>query len=108
MRTLWMAHELGLDFRHERGFREEAVMPTEALPAANPMGQAPAIDEDGFLLSESMAINIYLARKHGKLAPRSQEEEAQTLRWSFLGHDRGRSHAARCPGEGSRLGGRGQ
>ena len=38
MRTLWMAHELGLDFRHERGFREDAVIPTEALLAANPMG----------------------------------------------------------------------
>ncbi len=32
------------------------------------MGQVPAIDDDGFALSESMAINIYLAKKHGKLA----------------------------------------
>ena len=78
-----MAHELGLDFRHERGFREGAVIPTEALLAANPMGQVPALDHDGFTLTESMAINIYLARKHGKLAPRSLEDEAQTLRWSF-------------------------
>ena len=83
MRTLWMASELGLDFRHERGFRDDAVIRTEALLAANPMGQVPAIDHDGFTLTESMAINIYLARKHGKLAPRSLEDEAQTLRWSF-------------------------
>ena len=83
MRTLWMAHELGLDFQHEYGFREDALIPTEALLAANPMGQVPVIDEDGFVLAESMAINIYLAKKHGKLAPRSLEEEAQTLRWSF-------------------------
>ena len=83
MRTLWMAHELELDFRHERGFREDAVIPTEALLAANPMGQVPALDHDGFTLTESMAINIYLAKKHGKLAPRSLEDEAQTLRWSF-------------------------
>ena len=47
------------------------------------MGQVPAIDDDGFVLAESMGINIYLAKKHGKLAPRSLEEEAQTLRWSF-------------------------
>ena len=83
MRTLWMAHEIGLDFRHERGFREDAVIPTQALLAANPMGQVPAIDDDGFLLAESRAINIYLAKKHRKLAPRSLEDEAQTLRWSF-------------------------
>ena len=83
MRTLWMAHEIGLDFRHERGFREDAVIPTQALLAAKPMGQVPAIDDDGFLLAESRAINIYLAKKHRKLAPRSLEDEAQTLRWSF-------------------------
>ncbi|MCY3820796.1 MAG: glutathione S-transferase family protein [Gammaproteobacteria bacterium] len=83
MRTLWMAHELGLNFRHEYGFQEEALTPTEDLVAANPMGQVPAIDDDGFTLSESMAINIYLAKKHGKLAPATPVEEAQTLRWSF-------------------------
>ena len=83
MRTLWMAHELGLEFQHEYGFQEDALVPTEDLVAANPMGQVPAIDDDGFTLSESMAINIYLAKKHGKLAPRTPEGEAQTLRWSF-------------------------
>ena len=83
MRTLWMAHELELDFRHEYGFQEDAPVPTENLLAANPMGQVPAIDDDGFTLSESMAINIYLAKKHGKLAPVTPEDEAQTLRWSF-------------------------
>lgn len=83
MRTLWMAHELELDFQHEYGFQEDAPVPTEALVAANPMGQVPAIDDDGFTLSESMAINIYLAKKHGKLAPATPEDEAQTLRWSF-------------------------
>ena len=83
MRTLWMAHELELDFRQEYGFKEEVLSPTEALLAVNPMGQVPAIDDEGFTLSESMAINIYLAKKHGKLAPQSLEDEAQTLRWSF-------------------------
>ena len=83
MRTLWMAHELGLEFQHEYGFQEDAPVPTEDLVAANPMGQVPVIDDDGFTLSESMAINIYLAKKHGKLAPQSLEDEAQTLRWSF-------------------------
>ena len=83
MRTLWMAHELGLDFRHEYGFQEDALVPTEGLMAANPMGQVPAIDDDGFALSESMAINIYLAKKHGKLVPVTPEDEARTLRWSF-------------------------
>ena len=82
MRTLWMAHELGLEFEHQPGM-SPGTGPTSALLAVNPMGQAPAIDDDGFALSESMAINLYLAKKHGKLAPANLADEAQTLRWSF-------------------------
>ena len=80
-RVLWMARELGLDFEHDIGFAEDGASP--ALLAVNPMGQVPAIEDDGFALAESMAINFYLAKKHGKLAPKTLADEAQTLRWSF-------------------------
>ena len=82
-RTLWMAHELGLDFDNDPGFDENQT-PSAELLAANGMGQSPTIDDDGFTLAESMAINVYLAKKHGKLAPATLEDEAQTLRWSFF------------------------
>ena len=81
MRVLWLAHELELEFDHLPGFADGGA--SAALLKANPMGQVPAIEDDGFALAESMAINIYLAKKHGKLAPRSLAEEAQTLRWCF-------------------------
>ena len=81
MRTLWMAHELGLDFDQHPGFGDDGA--TAELLAANPMGQVPVIEDDGFALAESMAINIYLAKKHGKLAPASLQAEAEALRWSF-------------------------
>ena len=81
LRALWIAHELGLDFEQNAAFGEDGA--TAELLAANPMGQVPVIDDDGFVLAESMAINIYLAKKHGKLAPKTLEDEAQTLRWSF-------------------------
>ncbi len=82
-RTLWMAHELGLDFDNDPGFDENQT-PSAELLAANGMGQSPTIDDDGFTLAESMAINVYLAKKHGKLAPATLEDEARTLRWSFF------------------------
>ena len=77
-----MAHELGLEFDSDPGFDENQT-PTAELLAANAMGQSPTIDDDGFALAESMAINLYLARKHGQLAPATLEDEAQTWRWSF-------------------------
>ena len=37
----------------------------------NPNGHIPAIDDDGLVLNESLAINLYLAKKHGgPLGPR--------------------------------------
>ena len=81
MRTLWMAHELGLDFEHETGF--DANGATAELAALNSMRQVPVIVDDDMALSESMAINLYLAKKHGKLAPATLADEAQTLRWCF-------------------------
>ena len=82
LRTLWMAHELGLAFEHVPGISMETGV-SDALLAANPMGQVPAIEDDGMALAESMAINLYLAKKHGQLAPANLADEAQTLRWSF-------------------------
>ncbi len=49
----------------------------------------PVIDDDGFVLSESMAINIYLAKKHRSvLCPADPKLEALALQWSLWETDR--------------------
>jgi glutathione S-transferase len=84
VRTLWMVGELGLPYAH-------VDIPTGAegsrLPqymALNPNGHIPVIDDDGLVLWESMAISLYLARKHGgPLAPANIAEEGQMLQWTL-------------------------
>jgi glutathione S-transferase len=51
------------------------------------MGKIPAIDDDGFRLSESNAICRYLCRKHGSdLLPGDLQEQAVFDRWlDFIG-----------------------
>jgi glutathione S-transferase len=86
-RVLWMAKELGLDYEHVQvDFATGETHRPEHL-ALNPNGHVPIIDDDGFILWESMAINLYLAKKYGakELYPSRIEDEARAWQWSFWG-----------------------
>ncbi|HEX3413230.1 MAG TPA: glutathione S-transferase family protein [Stellaceae bacterium] len=86
-RTLWMAKELGLDYEHVKVDFATGETRTPAHLALNPNGQVPVIDDNGFVLWESMAINLYLAKKYGAgtLYPTPLEDEARAWQWSFWG-----------------------
>src|ERR1700692_778188 len=84
-RALWMADELGLDYRHlpiEIG-GDGARAP--GFLALTPKRRLPVVVDDDFVLSESLAITLYLAKKHanGTLYPATLEGEAQAGQWSF-------------------------
>lgn len=82
----WMCQELGIPFQNERseGFLDPLWKTPEYL-AINPSGLVPAIKDGEFVLWESMAINLYLARKygHGRICPETLEGEALASQWSF-------------------------
>jgi glutathione S-transferase len=81
-RAIWMAKELGLDYEHIPIGTKEAKEPDYLK--INPNGRIPAIQDGDLCLWESMAINLYLARKHGgELAPKDLAEEGLTYQWSF-------------------------
>lgn len=85
-RTLWMAEELGLAYEQiALDFRGDGLHDPAYL-ALNPNGRIPTIDDDGFVLWESMAINLYLARRYGgnsRIWPDDVAGEALAWQWSF-------------------------
>ena len=83
-RVLWMLEELGVPYEHEKtDYRGGATRRPEFL-AINPNGHIPVLLDSDVVVWESMAINLYLARRFGgPLAPADNAEEAQVLRWTF-------------------------
>jgi glutathione S-transferase len=105
-RALWMATELGLDYEHLPIEIGEAGARAPEFLAINPNGRLPFIVDDGFVLFESLAITLYLAKKYspGKLYPATLQGEARVWQWSFWAIsevDRGVNiwslHAVRLP-----------
>jgi len=86
-RILWMAKELGLDYEHVKVDFASGETREPGFLALNPNGHVPVIDDDGLILWESMAINLYLAKKYGAegLYPDRLEDEARAWQWSIWG-----------------------
>ncbi len=105
-RPLWMAMELEIDYQHLPIEIGDAGARSPKYLAMNPNGRLPVIVDDGFVLFESLAITLYLAKKHatGTLYPATLEGEAKAWQWSFWAIaevDRGVNiwslHAVRLP-----------
>ena len=82
-RSLWALEEIGVgyDLVHTN-FLDDVKKP-EYL-AINPNGHIPALVDDDVKLFESMAINLYLARRYdGGLWPGTLEDQARAVQWSF-------------------------
>jgi glutathione S-transferase len=105
-RALWMAAELGLYYQHLPFVIGEAGARAPEFLALNPNGRLPLIVDSDFVLFESLAITLYLAKKHsyGGLYPATLQGEAKAWQWSFWAIsevDRGVNiwslHAVRLP-----------
>ncbi|UCE85923.1 MAG: glutathione S-transferase family protein [Deltaproteobacteria bacterium] len=83
-RSLWMLEELGLDYENVPvNFATGDTRKPDYLKI-NPNGHIPALDDDGVVLFESLAINLYLARKYGKdLWPGTVEDEGRAFQWTL-------------------------
>jgi glutathione S-transferase len=84
-RSLIALEELGLAYEHVPIF-QRGVTPEDRATVArlNPNGHVPVLDDDGFVVWESMAINLYLADKcGGALWPRDLRDRARVYQWTL-------------------------
>jgi glutathione S-transferase len=64
-RVMWMLKELGLAFDHVPTDFQRGGTRTPEFLSVNPNGRVPVLVDEGLVLFESMAINLYLAKKYG-------------------------------------------
>jgi glutathione S-transferase len=83
-RNLWAAEEAGIPYENIATNFNEDVKKPEFL-ALNPNGRVPAIQDDGLVLWESLAINLYIAKRYGdgSLYPTRLEDEARCWQWTL-------------------------
>ncbi|WCR11628.1 glutathione S-transferase family protein [Paracoccus stylophorae] len=94
-RIVWLCHEIGVPFRQvpviqayrlPDPFAADAPLNTRspAFLKLSPAGAVPVIEDDGLVLSESMACTLYLARKYGPpFGPANPAEDGLMMQWTF-------------------------
>ena len=85
-RTNWAAHECGLDFEQ---IDVDVGVPADRKPAdliaINPAGTIPTFRDGDFVMTESFAIDLYLARKYRpELMGDGLEQEGQVYQWTLF------------------------
>lgn len=84
LRVMWALEECGITYETigldcgPRGLQDETW-----FEEINLFKQVPVIDDDGYVLTESGAILLYLAEKSGKLIPPDLQGRAQVYRWTI-------------------------
>lgn len=82
LRVMWALEECGLPYEtHGIDCGPNGLQDETWFEEVSPFKQIPAIDDGGYILTESGAILLYLAEKSGKLIPRDLQARAQVYRW---------------------------
>jgi glutathione S-transferase len=95
-RALWLLNETGTPFVHVPVIQAYRLADPAAAGASrntasaeflavNPMGQIPALTDQGLVLTESLAIVLYLAKRYGgALGPNDLTEDALMTNWALF------------------------
>ena len=83
LRAQWALEETGLPYRVHALDHTGGELDGDAYRRISPFGQAPLIDDDGFVVAESAAIVLYLAEKADKLIARDVQGRTRVVQWCF-------------------------
>lgn len=83
IRVRWMLQELGVDFESIAVNIEAGEHHNSEFLKLNPSGRVPVLVDDDLVLTESVAILLYLAEKypHKGLLPTDIKQRSQVYRW---------------------------
>lgn len=84
LRAQWALEETGLPYRIHELDHTAGDLDSDAFTRLNPFRQAPVIEDDGFVVSESAAVVLYLAEKAGKLIPSDFQGRTRVVQWCFV------------------------
>jgi glutathione S-transferase len=83
-RSHWMLEEIGIPYEYIKVSPRDGSTRSSDFLSISPGGRIPAIDDDGFRLFESLAINRYLGEKYRpELLGRNLKERALVDQWSL-------------------------
>lgn len=85
-RVIWLAKEANIAYEHVpvtiMGDQPECKAPWYV--AMNPNARVPTIDDDGFVMWETAAINLYLAEKYrASIYPTTPQGKGRMLQWAL-------------------------
>lgn len=86
LRGLWVLNELGIDCEVVPVDLRKGEHLTPEFRALNPAAKVPVLVDGDTVITESMAIPLYLAEKYPErgLIPRDLQQRAQMYRWLFF------------------------
>jgi glutathione S-transferase len=84
-RCLWALEELSLPYEQKGVDKPDKSGRSAEYLAINPSGKVPLLVDGDLIISQSYAINLYLARQYGRgsLWPADRVGQAAGLQWSF-------------------------
>lgn len=81
LRVQWALEEVGLEYRFHALDQTRGDLETESYERLSPFHQVPAIEDDGFVVAESVAILLYVAEKAGRLIPPDRQGRTSVTQW---------------------------